>query len=419
MLYSTKRKWEKLIHNNSASVANSKEEKTVSSVATPSVSSSPVRPTETTVDLKKRKLTELPISPRPSVRAVSPTGSTKSRITTTSSSLRADGGATSASYAPWDRDAFLVRLGTFRYVDKWLAKPAVVNEVAWAKRGWICLEKNRVRCNACRREVLVEIESDDEHSEEGKAMVELYESMIITEHDENCLWRRRGCDETIYRLQQLANSSDARSEFTSRYVSLAKIRSELPPSLSYPDNVSPESLHYPSECSEEGPVFEAAAVIALFGWQSEDPGIPSLVSCAHCFRRLGLWLFTKKASSTGEGIEQSEASVCRLDVVGEHRDYCPWVNASSQGKEAGWSKLLRVLQRPSKGMSGAASVYTVASIAPTEKSVDLSNVERDANDESKLQKLKRLKSLYFGKKKKETKDKPKEKGKGGQTQAED
>jgi hypothetical protein len=101
---------------------------------------------------------------------------------------------------------------------------------------------------------------------------------------------------------------------------LAKIRNEIPPSLSYPDDVEPGALHYPSDCMESGPVFETAAVLALFGWQNEDPGIPNLVTCSACFRRLGLWLFHKKPAADGQDSEGGEASVCRLDVVGEHRD---------------------------------------------------------------------------------------------------
>lgn len=95
-----------------------------------------------------------------------------------------------------------------------------------------------------------------------------------------------------------------------------RIRNEIPPVLTYPsDEVDPAALRYPSECSELGPVFETAAMLALFGWLNEDPGIPSLVTCSACFRRLGLWLFRPK-----DGEDGGEASVCRLDLVGEHRD---------------------------------------------------------------------------------------------------
>jgi hypothetical protein len=66
------------------------------------------------------------------------------------------------TYSPWDRSAFLERLRSYRFVDKWSAKPSRVNEVAWASRGWSCVEKNRVRCGVCRREVVVKVELDEE-----------------------------------------------------------------------------------------------------------------------------------------------------------------------------------------------------------------------------------------------------------------
>ena len=127
------------------------------------------------------------------------------------------------AYAPWDRPQFLSRLRTFRFVDKWSAKPTAVNEVVWAKRGWICIDKNRVRCTVCSREVLVKIDADDDGlvTEDGfgddtvmsdveglegerikrearkrmqREIVDRYRGMVVTEHEDYCLWRRRGCD---------------------------------------------------------------------------------------------------------------------------------------------------------------------------------------------------------------------------------
>ena len=35
--------------------------------------------------------------------------------------------------------------------------------------------------------------------------------------------------------------------------------------------------------------------------------------------------------------------VSRLDVIEEHRDYCPWVNKESQGREPGWKTLWKIV----------------------------------------------------------------------------
>lgn len=42
-------------------------------------------------------------------------------------------------FVPWDRAEFLKRLSTFSNVVHWTPKPDEVNEVAWAKRGWVRL----------------------------------------------------------------------------------------------------------------------------------------------------------------------------------------------------------------------------------------------------------------------------------------
>ncbi|KAL7275643.1 hypothetical protein RUND412_001403 [Rhizina undulata] len=418
MLYSTKRKLHNLINGPGSAV---RPAPTPIPEITPTAASAPATPKKDD-RTKKRKTVDTPLSHRPSIRAVSPTGSIRSTVSTGSVLTRAAGNEKTPAYAPWDRAAFLERLKTFRFVDKWSVKPTPVNEVAWAKRGWVCVDKNRVKCGLCSKHVLVKLELDDDlDSESGnvivpelrvskedalmgrrdtvKAMIENYENKIVHEHEEACLWKKRGCDDSIYHLA-LGNGAAARSSFASRYISLHRIQSEIPQSLSHPD-CDLASIFFPSEATDDGPILESAAILAMFGWQNEDPSIPSLVTCSACFRRLGLWLFRKKTMSPiGDDPEVvEEASVCRLDVVGEHRDYCPWINAFSQGKEPGWQTLFNVMKQSPNGglMSSAASVYSIQESPPRE----MTPAERDADDDSKLTKLKRLKSLYFGKKKKE------------------
>lgn len=86
---------------------------------------------------------------------------------------------------------------------------------------------------------------------------------------------------------------------------------------------------------------ESAFILALFGWANEEPSIPTLLTCSACFRRLGLWLF--KHETQAGSIGDDDALVSRLDVIGEHRDYCPWVNKESQGREPGWKTLWKIV----------------------------------------------------------------------------
>lgn len=62
------------------------------------------------------------------------------------------------TFVPWDRERFLERLETFRRVDRWTSKPSPINEVQWAKRGWICTDVMRVTCASdCGGAVVVKL----------------------------------------------------------------------------------------------------------------------------------------------------------------------------------------------------------------------------------------------------------------------
>lgn len=73
------------------------------------------------------------------------------RISSVSSTTR-------PTFVPWDRDVFLERLETFRRVDRWTSKPSPINEVQWAKRGWVCTDTMRVGCvSGCGGSVVVKL----------------------------------------------------------------------------------------------------------------------------------------------------------------------------------------------------------------------------------------------------------------------
>lgn len=70
-------------------------------------------------------------------------------------------------------------------------------------------------------------------------------------------------------------------------------------------------------------VNRAAFVLAIFGWDAAPDVGAGLATCGACFRRLGLWMYKPK--------EDGSISVyAKLDVVGEHMDYCPWINPKTQ-----------------------------------------------------------------------------------------
>ncbi|KAL6230564.1 hypothetical protein BDW75DRAFT_222241 [Aspergillus navahoensis] len=297
------------------------------------------------------------------------------------------------SFVPWDRERFLERLETFRRVDRWSPKPSAVNEVEWAKRGWICTDVSRVTCvGGCGGSVVVKIPDEldelygydadkiQERKEVRAKLVQEYTGLIVQGHGENCPWRNKGCDATIHRLP-LTNPDIAISNLQSRYSHLLKIADQLPKphSLQVPegfnakDTIStlpsgilqtPEVLHETTETQQPvlddnpepvskpsvqnlPPINEEAFVLAFLGWDTVD-GAQGLAGCGACFRRLGLWMYKPK----GDGEAPVHGS---LDAANEHMEYCPWINGRAQsgigkpaeetdGLHSGWELLAQALK---------------------------------------------------------------------------
>ncbi|KAJ5168693.1 uncharacterized protein N7482_004287 [Penicillium canariense] len=290
-------------------------------------------------------------NPRPANRAASSSSTTR------------------PTFVPWDRERFLERLETFRRVDRWTPKPAPINEVQWAKRGWICADVMRVSCiSGCGGSVVVKLpdeideldgydpEKVQERQEVRAKLVEEYERLIREGHGENCPWRNRGCDATIQHLP-LTNPDAALSGLRTRYFHLAKMGDKLPADdcIQTPDGFDIDNLikslpedwfRASNEASEttnshtkangkneeagpqpaaESPqaINQAALAMSFFGWDSTVDGSADLVGCRACFRRLGLWMYKPK--------ENGDVSVyTSLDVAAEHMDYCPWVDRLAQ-----------------------------------------------------------------------------------------
>lgn len=105
-----------------------------------------------------------------------------------------------------------------------------------------------------------------------------------------------------------------------------------------------------------------------------------------------------------------------MDVIGEHRDYCPWINALSQTGTssrrtssdglAGWQVLLRTVTAIAQHEgheSGMASAVTRTdlddAVSEVGSVVSLAAISRDRKDEAERDKerwakLKRLKQIF-------------------------
>ncbi|KAL8991689.1 MAG: hypothetical protein Q9169_007744 [Polycauliona sp. 2 TL-2023] len=431
--------------------------------------------------LKSSRPTSTPVPPSSLLHARATSNRTLNSQTSTMTEEKK-----APNFAPWDRNQFLSRLETFRHVYKWMSKPDEINEIQWAKRGWTCVAKETVGCvGGCRNEVVISLEPSREEEEEPpseglepsgeaiddyydwreeaqKELVKRYTEMIVTEHDEGCLWRRKGCDDSIHRLPLVQHATTLQL-LRHRYESLNLISSCLPSNISTPPtlNVSkliphlfhilhptpqrPSATDHPSSptsspASKSSKTFDPptinprALTLAILGWQADTTApIPGIANCETCYRRLGLWLYKSAPSSpiasppsspTSSPTSLQQAStpiITRLDPTSEHRDYCPWINIRSQtrtsiltdGDLPGWSILQNMVLslRPPGGLqytpspvNGVGNVKGVAGNGTNgAEEGDVSKEEEiktiEERDKERWARLKRLKQVFRIKKK--------------------
>ena len=199
------------------------------------------------------------------------------------------------------------------------------------------------------------------------------------------------------------------------------LKAELPTSLRTPEKIDIKALAqslsstlHPAQSAEpsEDPsitivteINERALQFALFGWQAESERGLELATCNACFRRLGLWLFVPRPDP-GSPSGEKEAVVNRLDLVQEHRSYCPWSNPTTQSggvkssviddeaKElAGWEMVLRVAENLQYTQNlEIDSLLTLG--RPLGASTNLDRAAKDAKDQERFAKFKKLKKAF-------------------------
>ncbi|KAJ4371330.1 hypothetical protein N0V83_004547 [Neocucurbitaria cava] len=262
------------------------------------------------------------------------------------------------NFQPYNQQQFLDRLRTFADVKKWTTKPDSLSEVEWAKRGWTCDTWNTVACKGgCEKRVAVKLRprrkdldgKDIEMSEDlavdvEDALVENYRELIATGHSEECLWRKRGCQEDIYHIP-IGSRNQSKAELLTRYSSFKAMAADLPllENIIYPDPAihdvlksippayfntgDPESTVSPPS----SPTDIVAFAFALFGWSGASESRISLAVCNHCFQRLGLWLSSDtRLKEMSKKLDVPIESL-RLNLLESHREHCPWKNAEVQG----------------------------------------------------------------------------------------
>ncbi|EMR08243.1 hypothetical protein PNEG_03410 [Pneumocystis murina B123] len=219
-------------------------------------------------------------------------------------------------YAPWSRSQFSKRLSTF-WSFPYHSINSPFNAVAWAKHGWTCTGQTTVQCELCRQQVELKMEVEAQLDESETIALQ-----IETAHAENCSWRKKSCDESIMKLP-LSDGKMAIEAFNERTKKLDTFK-ELPKRLEVPEDMKKDLVKKNTE------------ILSIFGWSGlEVDGILLLV-CTACHRRIGPWNFE---------LEKKKG----FDVIFEHRNYCPWINSTSQiSVDPGWKILSNWLLHLSK-----------------------------------------------------------------------
>jgi hypothetical protein len=194
-----------------------------------------------------------------------------------------------------------------------------------------------VYCGSCKERVHIDLNVDDEllraHGDDNEgdgeddsfaissevydSIVKKYQTMITTAHSESCLWRKRGCDSSIQRIEGLLNTAGAIASFRKRYENITTRPQELPEVASLPpDSYMNENELLELRFEEGGQLNINALRLAICGW---DRKCEDVIECRHCFRSLGLWLYRGETPAME-----------KLDPIENHLQYCPWVSSESQ-----------------------------------------------------------------------------------------
>ncbi|KAG5991648.1 hypothetical protein E4U43_003977 [Claviceps pusilla] len=329
--------------------------------------------------LQKRRRLGFPESTAPTLFSTLPVATSFSNVVLRRSATPTSNKAASpapARYCPGDRAELLKRLATFQEITDWTPKPDKINEIEWAKRGWICQGKEKVRCVLCHKELVVKLNSKDDQGAEASS--DLGSSAIVSSHQQDCLWRKRGCDDSLIRLS-FSNTQATLASLRQRYDELSSRSSSLPYefNIRLPDQVSmddvlsqlpPDFFTNPPPATDKSDSAvatdalpnRAALAMALMGWQgltdSRIGPVPHSASCHTCSRRLGLWMFKSKEVDE-QGHVVVPAPMDHLDPVREHRFFCPWKDAHAQSQSAlhsnkqppltAWMALLQTIKNES------------------------------------------------------------------------
>lgn len=174
-------------------------------------------------------------------------------------------------------------------------------------------------------------------------MTKIYKESLITCHAETCQWRNGPDQDVVYNfpIQSLEDGVDrfrggVHSFIITQKITRRKISKDTSAASQEEKNLIPplqhplDELTYSKVCAlgvnflqqrqEIGEPMDsdtvyAASLLSLFGWQLFGESLLA-VKCDLCCSKIGFYQ-----------IKQGE----KLDVMKEHKEYCPWVNSETAG----------------------------------------------------------------------------------------
>lgn len=139
---------------------------------------------------------------------------------------------------PWDRGELYARLQTFKSMT-WFGKPARVNALECARRGWENSGMDELTCETCRAVMKYPIIDHDEEFE--AAVAESFEAKLALGHESMCPWRSSVCSLSLLEFPRHLSCTTIEADFRSRSLALQKLLCIPPIAKEALDTMLPES----------------------------------------------------------------------------------------------------------------------------------------------------------------------------------
>lgn len=125
----------------------------------------------------------------------------------------------------WDRSDFFCRLHTFRPAT-WFCKPAPLNPIQCARRGWTNTANDTLTCEFCLAKVIAPIPSHLSPSD-ALSSAQKHSKRLTEAHDTACPWSTACCQLSLLKFPQLPPET-VKDDFTARAGRLSRLIA-LPP----------------------------------------------------------------------------------------------------------------------------------------------------------------------------------------------